>query len=223
MEIGSIFPVLTLILGWALNEVGSSLRLRREDRRAAGPLLADLLMLRHQLFALENVVAHLRSHVQFPAQVELWLKQYICQAGPEPSKFAEKFEEAVTQIARADPILAFRLRGQPFLGQVLPQWRAIIMADETASKIWQGTVEPGFLKLVKPHLEQLILDVAWVHGWWAWFRTRRRLKRPLEFAQAEKDGISAYLAALQAACPSAPEIPGGDAAKPPQANAKSTS
>lgn len=29
MDIGSIFPVLTLILGWALNEVGSSPRLRR--------------------------------------------------------------------------------------------------------------------------------------------------------------------------------------------------
>lgn len=207
MDIGSSFStVFALVVGWTLNELSASIRLRREDRRVAGPLLGDLLEIRHQLFALDAIVSHLGSQLNLPAQAQLALKQYICQLLPNPLKFSAKFEEAVTQIARVDPILAFRLRGQPIFAQILPQARNLATADEAASKLWQSVVEPGVLKLLKPQFEELILDVARAHGWWSWFRTRRRLRRPMELDQIDKDRFSAFITTLKTASVKPPDV-----------------
>jgi hypothetical protein len=222
MELGGLIPVLALVLGWALNEFSSSLRIRREDRRAAGPLLTDLLEMRHRLFGLDAAIAELRAHLPIPPEAEPFLKQLILQLIPEAPKYEERFEDAVREVARGNPILAFRLRGQPFVLPMLSQLRGIAAPDQAASLVWHRIVEPGFLDLLKPNLEDLILEVAKAHGWWTWFRAWRRLKTPLELTPSEKDRVSAFVAILRTGPPKGPAEPPRDSVKASGAGLKRT-
>jgi len=198
MDIVSLFPVLTLILGWTLNEVGSSLRLRREHRRSAGPLLTDLLEVRHDLIVLHAVTTELGKKFQIPPQAQLLVQQYIRALIPEPPKFLEKYEEAISTLARADPIRAFRLRGQPLIGPFLAQLRGLAASDEAASGFWISVVEPELLKMIRPHLDQLILDLARVHGWLTWWNTHAQLRKEVP-SQSDKKWISDLLAKIKKA------------------------
>jgi hypothetical protein len=51
-----MLPLLAVAIGWLLNELSSLIRLRREDRRSAGPVLTDLLEIRHKLITLNEAV-----------------------------------------------------------------------------------------------------------------------------------------------------------------------
>jgi hypothetical protein len=179
MDIGALFPVLTLVLGWALNEMGSVLRLQREDRRAAGPVLTDLLEIRHRLVGLEAAMRRLGKEFQIPAQARVQLQQYIRALVPEPPRFVENYEEAVSTLARVDPVRAFRLRGKSLIGPFLAQVEAIAASDRAGSDFWSEVVEPKLLARAVPSLEELILDVARAHGWRTWWHARRHLRKPV--------------------------------------------
>jgi hypothetical protein len=179
MEVGGLFPVLTLLLGWALNEVGSLARLRREDRRAAGPVLTDLLEIRHRLVGLEAAMRRFGKDLQIPAQARLQLQQYIRALVPDPPKFIENYEEAVSNLARVDPVRAFRLRGRSLIVPFLAQVEAIAASDQAGSDIWSGVVEPKVMARAVPSLENLILDIARAHGLRTWWRAWRHLGKPV--------------------------------------------
>lgn len=198
MDIGGLLPVFTLVLGWALNEAGSLVRLRREDRRAAGPVLADLLEIRHQLTALEAFRREVATHLPIPAQGLLQLQNFILGFVPATSGMAERYEEAVSTLAHVDPITAFRLRGKTTIGPLLSQLRGLAAAKQAESEFWLKVVEPEMLGAVKPALEALILEVARTHGWTTWWRTRKRLKEP-ELSEDEKAWVSQFMAKLKVA------------------------
>jgi hypothetical protein len=220
MDIDRLFPVLALVLGWALNEMGASLRLRREDRRAFGPLLTDLLEMRHRLFGLDTALALLRPRLPVPPEALPLLRQLVQKLVPEAPRYRERFEDAVAQVARVNPILAFRLRGQPLALRVLSELRGIAGVDPAASLVWHRIVEPGFLDLLKANLEELILEVARAHGWWTWFRAWRRLKKPMELPRGEKERISAFVAAMKTGMPDSPNVPSPNFGKPPEPGVK---
>jgi len=120
-----IITLLAVALGWLLNELSTLLRLRREDRRAAGPVLTDLLEIRHRLVALDAVVAELGKRFEVPPQGRLLLQRFLQTLIPEAPKFVETYEAAVSTLARVDPIIAFRVRGQPWIAPLLARLRAL--------------------------------------------------------------------------------------------------
>jgi hypothetical protein len=197
-----IITLLAVALGWLLSELSTLLRLRREDRRAAGPLLSDLLEIRHRLVALDAFRKELGKQVQIPAQAQLQVQQYIRALVPDPPRFAEKYAEAVSALARVDPIRAFRLRGQPLIGPLLAQLAGLAASDQAASGLWIAVAEPKLLGLLVPHLEELILDVAGAHGWRTWWRVRRRLREPV-LSRSDKERIFNFLAEIKKASGSA--------------------
>ncbi len=191
-----IITLLAVALGWFLNELSTGLRHRREDRRAAGPVVMDLLEIRHRLIALNDVKENVFDKLQIPAQVQLYLKQYICTLLPDPPKFAERYEDAVSTLARVDPVQAFRLCGKSGIGPFIAQLSGLAASDQSSSEFW-NMVEPGVLMRFMPHLEELILDVARVHGWRPWWRARRRLNEAA-LDQDDKKFISDLLSKIKA-------------------------
>jgi hypothetical protein len=173
------------------------LRLRREDRRATGPILTDLFEIRHQLVALDAFKKELGKQIQIPAQAQLQLHNYILGLVPSPPKFVERYEEAVSALARVDPIQAFRLRSQPLIGPFLGQLRGMAASDQAGSEFWTRVVEPALQPLFIGHLEELIRDVAWAHGWRTWWRAGRRLKKPI-ITESDKALISDLLGKVKA-------------------------
>jgi len=193
----NLFPVLALILGWALNELGSSLRLRREDRRVAGPVLVDLFDIRHHLVALDAWKREIATHFPIPAQAQLQLQNLLLTMMPAPPNLVERYEEAVSALALVDPILAFRLRGLRSLGPFLGQLRGLAALKQGDSELWSTFGEPKILALILPPLEESIMDVARAHGWRTWWRARSRLKRPV-LSERDMAQISDLLTKLKA-------------------------
>jgi hypothetical protein len=184
-----IIPLLAVALGWLLNELSSLVRLRREDRRAAGPVLTDILEIRHRLLTVDECVKELGKQLQIPSQAQLQFQQYIQTLFPEPPQFIEKYEEAVSTLARVDPIRAFRLRGQPLIAPFLACLQGLAASTKTDTEIWSTILQPQFLARFRPHIEELILDVARAHGWVTWWRARRRLREPA-LSEADRKWIS---------------------------------
>jgi hypothetical protein len=205
-----IVPLLAVALGWLLNELSSLVRLRREDRRTAGPVLTDLLEIRHRLLTLNEAVTEyvkeLGKQLQLPSQAELRFQQYLRTllqtSFPRSPRFIEKYEEAVSTLARVDPIRAFRLRSQPLITPFLDWLQSLAASIETDAQIWSTVFEPELLGRFKPHIEELILDVARAHGWLTWWRARSRLGEPA-LSEADKKWISDFIEKLKKAAETA--------------------
>lgn len=195
---GQLYTMLAVILGWALNEMSFLVRSQREDRRAVGPVLKDLLETRHRLFKLDAIMKELGKQFQIPAQAQMQLKQFIHALVPEPPNSIERYEEAVTTLARAEPLLAFRLGNQPLIGRSMDLVRNLASSDQSASEFWVQVGEPELLRRIQPDIEELILDVARARGWRTWWYTRELLRKPV-LSQDDMDSISDYLAKLKTA------------------------
>lgn len=185
----NLFPAITLILGWALSELGSLLRLRHEDRRAAGPVLSDLFEIRQTIVALDAWKKEFATHFPIPAQAQLQLQNIVLTLMPTSPNLAERFEEAVSTLALMDPILAFRLRGLPSIGPLPAQLRGLAALKQVDSEFWCGIGEPKMFAILIQPLEESILEVAKAHGWRTWWQARRPLKRPTQ-SEAERAQIS---------------------------------
>src|SRR5579862_3802668 len=163
-----ILPLFAVALGWLLNELSSLIRLRREDRRTAGPVLTDLLEIRHRLVTLNEAIKEylqeLGKHVQLSPQARVQVQQYLQNllqtSFPQSPDFVEQYEQAVSTLARVDPIRAFRLRSQPFVAPFLNWLQNLATSTETDAQIWSTVFEPEFLGKFRPQMEELILDVA---------------------------------------------------------------
>jgi hypothetical protein len=59
-------------------------------------------------------------------------------------------------------------------------------------------VESILMGEVGPELDALLLEVAWLHGTWTWFKTRRRLRHPIDVPAALVDAIIAAAQSMAA-------------------------
>lgn len=192
-----LFALVGVALGWALTELGLFLRLRREDRRLEGPILTDLLEIRHRLFVLDAGIKEISKEIPFSTQDKVQLQRLVLTLFPEPPEFLERYEEALSALARIDPIRAFRLRGQPLIAPFLAQFQSLA-ATQTDSEIWTTIVQPELLARVKPHIEELILDVACAHSWRSWWQARKLLRKPT-LSEADRKWISDVIEKLKKA------------------------
>jgi hypothetical protein len=191
--------VFSMAAGFALNEVSQLIRLRRKDRRAAGPVLSDLFEIRHKIIALDAWKREFTTHFPIPAQAQLQLQNFVLTLMPTPPNFVERYEEAVSTLALVDPILAFRLRGLPLIGPLLAQLRGLAALKQVDSEFWSRIGEPKMFATIIQPLEESILDVARAHGWRTWWQARSRLKRPT-LSEGDRAQISDLLTKLKATC-----------------------
>lgn len=203
-----IIALIAVALGWLFSELSSVVRLRREDRRAAGPVLTDLFEIRNRLVSMDECMKEFGHQLQLPHQARLQLQQYLLTVFPEPPGFIEKYEEAVSTLARVDPIRAFRLRGQMLVGPFVTALRGLAASTPADSELWSTIFEPEFQGRFKRHLEELILEVARAHGWLTWWNARKRLRQPA-LSQEDKKWISDFIEKFKSAAETTQQTPSG--------------
>jgi hypothetical protein len=166
--------------GWGLSELSQYLRRRSLRLTAIGKALAELLEIRHHLRAVEMVFAELRRRFPQVSAGDLlagmnWIEQLL---PPDPG-LPRRYEEAVTELAGSEPLLAFQLRSKEQLPPVLVRLRALQLVDPNAVDLVFQTDE--FLRsqgLVA--IDDAIRDLAWHHGVLTWCSIRRLLSKKLE-------------------------------------------
>jgi len=186
-------PLVGVALGWGLNQGGQWLIFRRDERKAIGRALADLLEIRHRLLAIPKAVEAMSSKLGLPTGAQAPMKVVFGALFPPDQGLTKRYEESVNLVAGANPILAYRLRSQDLVAPFLHQVRALALQDGPHSAAILGEVEDHLYRQLTPHLERLIRELASQHGW----RTRRaidrRLTEPFEVPEEFWEGLRAVI------------------------------
>lgn len=171
-----VLPVLSIALGWLLNELGQIIRLRREDTRAIGRLLSDLLIIRRDVVAVKAMMQKLRELTEYSPREHLFFQIVLRQLAPPDAGFRARFEESVKSVMGVKPRLGLDLVLQIQQLALIETLKHVAAAsDEAANGLGElmGHVED------LPRLDELIRKLAWMHGWRTWIGVRGDLKRPL--------------------------------------------
>ncbi len=190
-ELALLLPVLGVIIGWLLNELGDRLRANGDTRRRVGESLAVLLSLRRDM---ANIVL---ASEQFKDRVTSWkeyepFRQRALRRQPNfqlHEASDERLDETAKTIAGVDPVLGYRLLN--IIGSHKLTKRSELTALSTNPQAYIPAIsilEAG-LELNKNELEAIIRRLAFKMGvvtWLAVLRTFREeeksLNRNIDFA-----------------------------------------
>jgi hypothetical protein len=166
------------LAGFGLNELSYVVRGYREDRKKLGQPLTELLEIRHRLKLIPAAMNFLRSKVPapIPPQAEFLIRNVFRSFLPDADAVRSRYEQAVTSIAGAFPVLAFELRTKNVLTPVLTQLAAIIQQGDTKTTELFVKLEDHLLLAALPVLENVIRKTAIMHG----RKTRREVDSILQ-------------------------------------------
>ena len=179
MTIAYWFPVVTLLIGWFLNELHHWFWSNREERKPFGKALTDLLELWHDLKGLRIALFEIKKRFPISEDDERVIIKLLEDILPKLEDLQRRFNDAVTSIASIDPMLAFRLRGKDQYRLLLEWVRALAKVDGLGKQlsIWlEDKLTDAFLS----NLEELIIDVAKAHGLRTWWKVHKRISKPVE-------------------------------------------
>jgi hypothetical protein len=171
-----ILPLVGVVVGWVLNEFSHVFRLRREERRAIGRVLSDLIGIRRHLLAVKVMAEQIGKHGNFSAQEQVYFQWIIDSFMPELEDFHNKYQESVKIVSGIRPVLGFWLGLQDQSRPVIRRIREVMAINEQASTKW--------LEL-SPHLtdteslDGIIVKLARLHGWRTLYNVKNHLKEPL--------------------------------------------
>jgi len=178
-----------VVIGWLLKEISEILRLHREDRRAIGRVLVDLMEIRHRFLGVKKILDDITQQFKIPPQEQLFVKNFLDNILFDLQNLNQRYENSVNTIAAKDPMIAFQLHSKDLLGSYISRVRSIASMDNDSAVIW-SQVEAQFLELAKPEYEGLILKLSRLHSLRTWLYVRRYIKKPLEIPPEFKELMS---------------------------------
>jgi hypothetical protein len=188
-------PLAGVAVGWGLNQCGQWFVFRRDERKAIGRALTDLMEVRHRLLAIPKAVEMMAEKLKVPADAHPPLRAVLGALFPPDEGLAKRFEESVSLVSGMNPILGFRLRSQDVVGPLLQRLRTMALHDSPQTVTIFAKLEDHLVRHLSPHLEILIRELAWEHGWWTWWKARRRLRLSTDGAVPEEfwEGVLAVI------------------------------
>lgn len=179
MDTTDWLPLLGVVIGWLLNQSGQWFSTRREEKRAVARALSALLEIRHRMLAIPQAAEYLIKNFPVPPEAHAPIKVVLAQFFPPDANLTKRYGEAIDLVAASNPILGFRLMSQDAVAPLLDHMRALSLADAPSTAI-MAKLEPELLQVYTPHLENLIKELAWRHGFATRFRVGRALNRRFE-------------------------------------------
>jgi len=190
--------LLGLVAGFGLNELSYFVRARRDDRRTIGKALAELLAVRHLLRSLPLAVEILKRTVPgvIAAHEEVILRRVLRTFIPSPEGMQERYEEAVSAVSAFLPVLAFDLRFRDLVGPFLERLHCATPMDDPNAAPFYLRMEDEIVGLAIPKLEELIQELANLHGRRTAKEVRTLLIKPVEPLQEIEDFLAESFAAM---------------------------
>lgn len=200
-------PLIGVAVGWLLHEISDAIRRRREDRRAAGKVLAEVLALRNMLLTFPMTMRRVRNKMQIDQQADSIVRVGMAPiVEREMAELSERYNRAIDLAAGAFPVLAFQLRSKEHLGAWFNQFRAIMAGNDHLASLISQLEETIVETAVIPELDDLALRLARIHGWRTRREVRSKLKASVEFSDHILDGVIKEMEAIRSArsSPSSP-------------------
>ena len=179
-----IGPLGAALFGWLLHEFSDLFKLRREDKRAVGRVLAELLEVRARLLAIPTVIEGAKKKIPLAPHDEATLRLAVGNFLPSVEQLQQRYNQAIDGMAGRLPMLAFRLRSRDIATPVLRQLHAFTSNDPQAAAV-MVKMEDELVRRGLPQFDELALELAQLHGWRTWWRARRKLKEPVSTKEFE--------------------------------------
>jgi hypothetical protein len=170
-----LVAILAVIVGWLLNEFSAWVKIRRDDRRAIGQALSELLSIRHRLQTVSFVVIEIKKRVPIPPASEVAVRNFFESFLPDIGDIQSRYGQAIDLVAGRMPLLAFELRSKEMIGPNLQRLRSLVPPEQIASSFVLG-LENQLVDDLLPTLERLLRKLAWHHGWITWIDVRQQLR-----------------------------------------------
>lgn len=197
MQWKDLLPLVGVVVGalltWLTGLVGQWLAARRDEKKAISRALSELLEIRHRLLAIPKITELLSQQFPIPPEGQTAIKIVFTRLFPIDVDLGKRYGEAVSLVAACNPILGFRLRSQDIASPVLDTLRQLALADSPTAAAALVKVEAELLRHMRPHLERLLREIAWMHGWTTWWRVRQLLRRPLELPEGFLETLKSQL------------------------------
>ncbi|MCI0718873.1 MAG: hypothetical protein L0338_07835 [Acidobacteria bacterium] len=174
--IDKLLPVLTLVVGLLLSELGHYLRARREKTAALARAISDLLEIRHRILVTKLVSDELKKRFQVPEDAFTQLRTFLSMVLPEPQGLHDRYDQAVSEIASHDPVLGFKMRSQNAIPQFLSALESVAAGDVSAKSIL-AQIEQQILDSWIPMLDERIRKAASLHGVLTRFEVNKLLRK----------------------------------------------
>jgi hypothetical protein len=211
MEPSALAVVGTLagtLLGFGLNEASYLVRVRREERHLLGRVLNELLEIRNQTKMMPTLMETLKSRIPtaLPPPADFALRQMFRDIFSGLMQGIQaRYNQAVSEVAGAFPVLAYELRAKDIVVPLLRQLAPLVPAtDATAVDFWVK-LEEELTRATLPVLEDLIRRVASMCGRETRKQTDAVLTRQFEIPKSLDKFVSQILAQVAKAKP--PETP----------------
>lgn len=204
MTFDQILPVLTLIFGWFLSEGSHLLRKRGSHREAVRLALAELLELRHAMIGNRFLFDELASRVQLPASAIFQIKNSLPAPLQNDADLASRFNQALTEVAKHNPFLAFRLRGKNIVNLIEMAFHTETIQDERVAELAHRAHRDLYEEIL-PVLNDTIVSTAREAGLMDWARAFYHVRvRPAvgsEVRNAVDRLLTSLLEQLREKCP----------------------
>lgn len=110
MDLKTVFPVVTLLLGWFLKELESRFGAGRNLKRAINRAISELLDIHQMLAQHQNAVQRLRSESRLPLDSEVKVRQALGRLLSGSAHAMDNYNSAIIDVASENPIAGTELR-----------------------------------------------------------------------------------------------------------------
>ena len=172
----TLLPLIGVFVGWLLKApVESHFRFKRKLRLA----LSDLLEIRHFLRGYSIIFRELLRIAPLSPRDAAQLRSVLLQILPIDPDLDKRYSQTVTAICEVDAIAGHRLRSLNLIRGFLHAVTSLelqLPAELPPLPEWQKPIR----EVTIPHLEEVILSVAWKCSLPLWLRLRGHFKSPHE-------------------------------------------
>lgn len=166
-----IAPLIGVVLGSVISGIGAHFRARAERKRLIARALSDLLEIRHHVIGIETVLREVRSRVQVSEEEAYLFREHMNSVAPLDAEIHKRYDEAISLLAGADPVLAFTMRSKNKVPQFLDSLKsASLSLGATPSQF--SSFEGVIRSAITPALDEAVLELAAQHS----FSTKRKVK-----------------------------------------------
>lgn len=190
-ELNIILPLIGVFAGWLLNELSARFRDRKASKQAIARALSDLLEIRHQNLTIHDTLAEFKKRYPIPDEMLPLVLPLIENLIPVTPGLEKRYNEAVDAISSYDPFLGFSLRNKELLKPIRNSLKQFISTDPEANQLLPH-IDDFLMTIVEEPMNEVILEVARLHGWRSYRRAKRYLKKTPEDNKELQDYFQKY-------------------------------
>ena len=180
MDTHIIFPILGVVIGWLLNELGYYFRTNRENKRSLNEAIFILLDFQAFLAQVHNILIGAQSIDEFNSKTVRLINSLTDDEDILSIGFRKNLQIAVSNISKFDPFLAQQLRS---MTGILNNFKDGILSDVPGPHLHKLTIDTQ-AKFIEVHLrlfDRLIRNLLLRFAFFKWLKYRlesKKIKKP---------------------------------------------